>query len=403
MKHTLTRFALALVVTALPCVAQRAAPVWTKVGNTGMANTWGCVFDHSGIIYCAANNLKTGGLAKSTDHGVTWSPLNTGISGCHSFRTPGVMLDGTVYAIPQACTSSDPVKGYWLNNVNGPGTTWKAATMPMPSITTGAEGASDIAPDGVTIMVPTGSGKVLRSTNNARKWTYASSTPPSSLTAEYLTIKTIGGVAFMGVAINSNARISGPGGTCCSAGASFTWFSTDNGNTWNSLGLPSQVSGCSLRTECSLDANLGPTSGINGNFMTTYIGASGTKTGFYCWSGGTPPTGNWRLCNTNAWAGNGGNSNAIFGMATNRTGDRIVGIWAEDDGYPVIYSDDGATWQLGSSGITCTSPNCSTRGGLGAKTASVITDPTTGYMYIFTKNGDVFRTTTSQHNGPTLR
>jgi hypothetical protein len=368
-----------------------------------MANTWGCIFDRSGSIYCGSNNLKTGGLAKSTDHGVTWSPFNAGISGCHSFRAPGIAPDGTIYAIPQACTSSDPVKGYWLDNVGGPGTTWKAAKMPMPLISTGAESAGDIAPDGVTIMVPTGSGKVLRSENNARKWTYAAVPPSPSLTAEYLTIKTIGGLAFMGVAINSSARIGGPAGTCCSAGASFTWYSTDNGNTWTSLGLPSQVSGCELPTECSLDANLGPTSGINGNFMTTYVGATGRKTGFYCWSGGTPPVGNWKLCNTDAWTGNRGNSDTILGMATNRTGDRIVAIWHKDDGYPTIYSDDGTTWQLGNSGITCASPNCATRAGLGPKTASVTTDPTTGYMYIFTQNGDVFRTTTSQDNVASLR
>jgi len=33
----------------------------------------------NGLLYAASNNATTGGIAKSTDHGATWTPLNTGL------------------------------------------------------------------------------------------------------------------------------------------------------------------------------------------------------------------------------------------------------------------------------------------------------------------------------------
>jgi hypothetical protein len=367
---------------ATPLFAQAPAPSWTLAGNTGMTQTWGCVFDYAGTMYCGANNPSTGGVAKSTDHGVTWTPINTGLSlSCKSYRSLGVAPDGAVFTIQQACS---PAHAYWLNNVNGPGTTWTDAGAVTSGF--GGEVGYTIAPDGVTIIAPTGSTTVLLSTDYGRSWHNAATPPPSSKMAELVDAKTINGVAYLSGAIHS-----GTNNPCCDSTSGNVWQSTDNGNTWTAMGWPSALSGCTPTTGCSLDGGWFVTNGIGSylNMPVQYIGATGPKTGWYCWNGSS-----WNACGTNQWVGNGGQSDAGSGAATNRTRNRIIMVYYEDDGFPPIYSDDGVTWQVANSGISCVSPNCGAHGG--AKTASVSIDSTTGYAYIAMKDGEIWRTTQSQ-------
>jgi hypothetical protein len=372
-----------ILVSAISLFAQAPAPSWTLVGNTGMVQTWGCAFDYAGTMYCAANNASTGGIAKSTDHGATWTPINTGLSAsCKSYRSLGMAPDGTIFTIQQACS---PAHAYWLDNVNGAGTKWTDAGAVASGY--GGEIGYGLAPDGVTIIAPTGSTTVLLSTDYARSWHKAANPPPTAKMAELLNAKSINGVAYLSGAIHS-----GTNNPCCDSTSGNIWKSTDNGNTWTPMGWPAALTGCTPSNGgCSLDAGWFVTNGIGPylNMPTYYIGATGSKTGWYCWNGSA-----WNACGTNQWAGNGGQSDGGSGAATNRTQNRIIMVFYEDDGFPPIYSDDGFTWQKANSGISCSSPNCGTHGG--AKIASVSIDPTTGYAYLAMKDGEIWRTTKSQ-------
>jgi hypothetical protein len=382
MKSLLLVSLLFLTLFATPLFSQAPAPSWILAGNTGMVQTWGCVFDNAGAMYCGSNNATTGGIAKSIDHGVTWTPINAGLShSCKSYRSLGLAPDGTVFSIQQACA---PSHAYWLDNVNGSGTTWRDAGAVTPGF--GGEIGYTIAPDGVTIIAPTGSATVLLSTDYARSWHNAASPPPSSKMAELLNAKTINGVAYLSGAIHS-----GTNNPCCDSTSGMVWQSIDNGNTWTPMGWPAALTGCTPQSGCSLDAGWFVTNGIGPylNMPVQYIGATGSKTGLYCWNGSS-----WVACGTNQWTGNGGQSDAGSGAATNRTRNRIIMVYYEDDGFSPIYSDDGLTWRPANSGLTCT--DCGRHGG--GRTASVVIDQTTGYAYIAMKNGEIWRTTQSQDN-----
>jgi hypothetical protein len=287
--------------------------------------------------------------------------------------------DGTVFTIQQACS---PAHAYWLDNVNGMGLMWTDAGAVAGGY--GGEIGYAIAPDGVTIIAPTGSTTVLLSRNNARSWHNAATPPPSSKMAELLNAKTINGVAYLSGGIRSWTN-----NPCCDPTSGMVWRSTDNGNTWTAMGWPSALSGCTPLTGCSLDAGWIITNGIGPyrNMPAQYIGATGSKTGWYCWNGSS-----WNACGANQWVGNHGQSDPGSGATTNRTDDRIIMVFYEDDGFPPIYSDDGINWRPANSGITCT--DCGRHGG--AKTASVLVDPTTGYVYLVMKDGEIWRTTHPQ-------
>jgi hypothetical protein len=356
-------------------------PSWTLVGNTGLYQTWGILFDKAGNMYAASNAQNgTGGLAKSTDKGVTWTPLMTGIDltlGCNSFRSLGLAPDGTIFTINHICAHKRHI-AYWLDNVSGTGTHWTEATMVGGSGVIsggGIENGCAVAGNGVTIICPTATGVTLLSSDNARTWALAPAGPVG--TREQLFAVTVGNVSYETVASGNVPTVSN------------TWYSLDNGSTWSQLPTPGGLTG-GFDAWTGAEAGAGPN---NGDFIY-YQGNSGGNVGFYCWNG-TPPSGNWVFCGNNQDVGQ--ISDYATMMATNRTHNRTIAVKYEDWGLKPIYSDDASNWADASSGLTCTSlatPDCGVYGG--PKTAYVTMDPTTGYFYISMKTGDIWRTTVSQ-------
>jgi hypothetical protein len=356
-----------------------AAPSWSLVGNTGMAQTWGLLFDNAGNMYAASNNATTGGLARSTDKGKTWTAIMSGIdlsAGCPSFRSLGLAPDGAIFTINQYCPGKQHF-AYWLDNVSGTGTHWTKATITGGSgviSSGGMENGCSIAGNGTTIVCPTASAVTLLSNDNGRTWAPAASSPAG--TQEQLFAVTIGGVSYETVAANTPA-------------VSNTWYSLDNGSHWSPLPTPGGLSG-GLDAWAGAQAGAGPN---NGDFMY-YQGNSGSNTGFYCWNG-TPPAGSWVFCGNNQNVGQ--PSNYVTMMVTNRTHNRTLAVKYEDLGLKPVYTDDGSNWNDASNGLNCTSlatPDCGTNGG--PKTAYVAMDPTTGVYYISMKPGDIWATTATQ-------
>jgi hypothetical protein len=364
-----------------PPPSSSAAPVWKLVGNTGLVQTWGIAFDKAGVMYAASNGRQgIGGLAKSTNKGVAWTPIMSGIdltAGCESFRSFGLAPDGTIFTINQTCNGKQHF-AYWLDNVSGSGTQWTKATIVGGSgviSSGGMENGCAIAGNGVTIICPTASGVTLLSNDNARTWAPAAASPAG--TQEQLFVVTIGSVSYEAVA---SANVPA---------ASNTWYSLDNGSHWTALPTPGGLSG-GFDAWTGAQAGAGPN---NGHFMY-YQGNSGGNTGFYCWNG-TPPAGSWVFCGNNQDVGQ--PNNYVTMMVTNRTRNRTIAVKYEDLGLKPIYTDDGSNWVDASSGLSCSSlavPDCGTNGG--PKTAYVAMDPTTGVFYISMKPGDIWQTTTSQ-------
>jgi hypothetical protein len=363
-----------------PTPTPGAAPAWTLIGNTGLVQTWGILFDTAGNMYAASNNPTTGGLAKSTNKGVTWSPIMSGIdliAGCGSFRSFGLAPDGTVFTINQVCPGTQHF-AYWLDNVSGTGTHWTKATIVGGNgviASGGMENGCAIATNRSTIICPTASGKTLLSNDNARTWAPAAASPAG--TQEQLFAVTIGSVSYETVASGDVPAVSN------------TWYSLDSGSHWSALPTPAGLSG-------ALDAWTGAEAGAganNGDFIY-YQGNSGGNTGFYCWNG-TPPAGSWVFCGNNQDVGQ--PSEYVTMMVTNRTHNRTIAVKYEDFGLKPVYTDDGSNWNDASSGLNCTSlgtADCGTNGG--PKTAYIAMDPTTGIFYISMKPGDIWQTTASQ-------
>lgn len=354
-----------------PPPTTRGAPQWTMVGNTGYVQTWGIIFDSVGNMYAASNNATTGGIAKSTDHGATWTPLTTGLiltGGCASFRSLGIAPDGTVFTMNQVGCTNGVAHAYYLDNVSGPGTTWTQATIQSPGVTYGMENGCAIAGNHTTIICPTGAPAVLLSNDNARSWSISPGSP--TVTAEMLYAYTMpSGTTFLSFA----SRTGNTG---------YLYYTTNNGTTWNATPAVGTTAAGDAWTIGLAGA------GTQAGDVLTYIGESGAGTGMWCYqeAGST-----WTPCNTNV---NQGQTQVdVTMLQINRTHDRTIAVKYEDAGAKPIYTDDGgSTWNDASAGLA---PDSASTDG-GAKTAYIQVDPTTGFFYISLKNGDIYRTTVSQ-------
>jgi hypothetical protein len=367
--------------TPTPAPTPSSAPSWTLIGNTGMASTTGIVFDNIGTMYAASSvDRGVGGLARSLDKGVTWSPIMSGIDlsvGCGNFKNFGIAPDGTLFIMNGGCALSGKVNfAYYLDNVNGTGTHWtKAATTP-PIGFFGIETGCATAGNGVTIICPIGTGWVLLSNDNARTWTQAPSGPVG--TAELFSALTIGNVSFLTAAVPTTPPA-----------ASGAWYSLDNGSTWLPLGMPP---GIAFAGDAWAQAVAGE--GPNSGRMMYFQGDGSVATGFWCWNG-VPPSGSWVFCGNND--GLNQPKDVVTSVVTNRTHNRTIAVKAAGQGLKPIYTDDGSNWNDASSGLICTSPAtpvCGKSGG--PETSHVAMDPTTGIFYISMSPGDIWQTTVSQ-------
>ena len=197
----------------------RPAPVWQKIGNTGLpTQNWWIQFDHAGNMYVAANNGPAGGVSKSTNKGYTWTVINTGFT-CHLHRGMGLAPDGTLFVGNDYCNEFNQGLNhfYWLDNVSGNGTHWTTVTTPS-SNSGGQINGSVIANDGVTIVSATYGG-IWLSTNNARSWFLAPG-QPTGVAEGIDTYKQPDGTLYAGFA---------NGGV---------FYSHDNGYHWTKLGYP---------------------------------------------------------------------------------------------------------------------------------------------------------------------
>ncbi len=351
------------------------APVWQKIGNTGLATqNWWIQFDNAGKMYVSSNNPPAGGVSKSIDKGYHWTVINTGFS-CHLHRGMGVAPDGTVFVGNDYCNNFNEGLNhfYWLDNVSGSGTKWTAVANPR-SNSGGAINGSVIANDGKTIVSATYSG-IWLSTTNARSWFLAPGSPAqggSSGVAEGIdTFKQPDGTIYAGFA---------NGGV---------FYSKDNGYHWTKLGYPpGNVTNGDVWAMATAPA--GPYAG----YLMVGAGNAGatnkTGTGLWCYGPAAPPSGTWHFCGNNQYGT--GFATDISRIVVNPAKTRAIAIYYGDRGLKPIYSNDGVNWNSCNSGLPL---DPSTTAG-GANTQGMNIDPATGYVYIVLMNGDIYRTTQPQ-------
>ena len=393
MSKTVSKWALSLLVAAVSCsllYAQndpdssqaadlnvstsysttKPAPVWQKIGNTGLpTQNWWIQFDKPGYMYVSSNNPTAGGVSKSTDKGYHWKVINTGFT-CHLHRGMGMAPNGTLFVGNDYCNNFNQGLNhfYWLDNVGGSGTIWTPVKTPG-SNNGGQINGSVIANDGVTIVSATYSG-IWLSTTNGKSWTLAPGTPQG--VAEGIeTYKQPDGTIYAGFA---------RGGV---------FYSKDNGYHWTKLGYPpGNVTNGDIWAMATAPA--GPYAG----YLMVGAGNAGASnkagTGLWCYGPNAAPNGTWHFCGNNQYGT--GFATDVNRIVINPAKTRAIVIYYGDRGLKPIYSDDGVNWKPCNTGLPL---DPSTSAG-GANTQGMQVDPATGYYYIVLKNGDIYRTTQPQ-------
>lgn len=352
----------------------RPAPVWQKLGNTGLpTQNWWIQFDKKGYMYVTSNNSMTGGVSRSTDKGYHWTVINTGFT-CHLHRGMGMAPDGTIFVGNDYCPQYNQGQNhfYWLDNVRGSGTYWTTVTTPKYNYG-GQFNASVVANDGKTIVSVTYSG-IWLSTDNARTWFMAPGSPQQGQTgvAEGIeTYKQPDGTIYAGFA---------HGGV---------FYSKDNGYHWNKLGYPP-----GNNTNGDIWAMATAPAGPYGGYLMVFAGNAGasnkTGTGFWCYGPQAAPNGTWHFCGNNQYVGQ--IAIDVTQIVTNLAKTRSIAIRYGDRGLKPVYTDDGVNWNACNSGLPADS---STSMG-GANVQGMNIDPVTGYVYLVLKNGDIYRSTVPQ-------
>ena len=385
MSKIISKWALSLLFAAVSCsllFAQadlntsgnysptKLAPVWQKIGNTGLATqNWWIQFDKTGKMYVSSNNPPAGGVSRSADKGYHWTVINTGFT-CHLHRGMGMAPDGTIFVGNDYCNNFNQGLNhfYWLDNVSGSGTKWTVVTSPVYNYG-GQINNSVIANDGKTIVSATYSG-IFLSTNNARSWFLAPGQPTG--VAEGLeTYKQPDGTIYAGFA---------HGGV---------FYSKDNGYHWTKLGYPP-----GNFTNGDVWAMATAPAGPYAGYLMVGAGNAGasnkTGTGLWCYGPQAAPSGTWHYCGNNQYGT--GFATDVNRIIVNPAKTRAIAIYYGDRGLKPIYSDDGVNWNSCNTGLP---PDPSTTAG-GANTQGMQVDPLTGYFYIVLKNGDIYRTTQPQ-------
>jgi len=112
-----------------------ASPVsnanWVLSGNTGMTGNVYIISDPRGYLYAASND-GTGGFARSTNGGVTWSPFNSGSpTPCHwgmGLNDLGEVMAG--YLPNNNVTACNTSQKHYLLRLVRNGNTWTATNYP---------------------------------------------------------------------------------------------------------------------------------------------------------------------------------------------------------------------------------------------------------------------------------
>jgi hypothetical protein len=357
-----------------PSYSTPAAPSWRKIGNTGLpTQNWWIQFDRKGYMYVSSNNPPAGGISKSTDKGYHWAIINTGFT-CHLHRGMGLAPDGTVFVGNDYCNNYNQGYDhfYWLDNVSGNGTNWTTVTTPS-SNNGGSINQSVIANDGKTIVSATYSG-IWLSTDNARSWFLSPGSPPQ-------------GPHGVAEGIDTFKQ---PDGTIYAAFAhGGVFYSKDNGYHFAKLGYPpGNNTGGDIWAMVTAPA--GPVAGYL-MIQAGNVGAQNkTGTGMWCYGPQAPPNGHWVFCGNNQFAGQ--MAVDVTRLVTNPAKTRVIAIHYGDQGTSPVFTNDGINWRACSRGLP---PDPSTLEG-GANTQGMEIDPTTGYVYIVLKNGDIYRSTTPQ-------
>jgi len=118
--------------SAAPVVpAPNPNTTWVPVGNTGMTGNVYIISSPNGNLFAASNS--GGGFARSSDHGMTWSPFNNGSpSTCHwgmGISDQGELISGSLSNMSVAgCFNITPYMLVLPGNSN----TWTVAPIPQP-------------------------------------------------------------------------------------------------------------------------------------------------------------------------------------------------------------------------------------------------------------------------------
>ena len=348
--------------TSVPVVPAPPVPNtnWVLVGNTGMTGNLVILSDGNGTLYASSNDGS--GFARSTDHGVTWAPLNNGAnSGCHwgmGLNDIGEVVSGSLNnsSVP-ACSTSDPKEFLRLVGNRNTWTSFRAQLNGFPNFLFPVH---FVTAKGNTIA--SGSGILGYSTDHGTTW-HSSPTGPGTTCGEKL-----------GLAVSPDGTASVVPDTVNIACAPY--YSTDGGVNWTVYpqGLPSIMPRAGDAT-----SNLLPNGSLFYSWSTVSV-ANGE-----CYGPQPPPNGTWSTCNAGLVTGQ-----ATMGPGVITKINKNVVVSSGSCG-PFISSDSGVHWTSIAAGLpTPGTGNCPY-----SNLWNLTTDPS-GFLYLIDNAGPVYKSTTPQ-------
>jgi hypothetical protein len=282
--------------------------------------------------------------------------LNSGMAqSCHDGM--GLAADGTILAGDEYC-STNPHSFYWLNNVNGDGAVWTAATT-NSVLNTGAFVNNPTLAHNGTLVAGSFNG-IWYSTDNGRSYQRSPGAPTLGTYGEAISAFTgSDGTVYIGTALKG------------------VLYSLDNGLSFHTLGYPS---GWTQTIADAMDFNIVPQGSLRGWLLVGF----GSSHEAYCYGPLPPPHGTWKACKTGLPGAD------VEQFAIDPSKSKVFVVHANGGG--VFSSTDGQTWTAVNSGLP---PDSSTPYGQ-ADVRSIATDPSNGVMYVILNGGDVYKTSLPQ-------